>query len=411
MSPPSLKDRAGSFVSQSEGYVAFVPEPLPPSPPLELDLALLNLLEEAVRELGRLDGIAKVIPDPDFFVSMYVRREAVLSSQIEGTQSTLEDLLELELDSDHRNRFSDAFEIVNYVHAMNFGLKRIETLPLSLRLIREIHSELLRDGRGSKATPGEFRRTQNWIGPAGASLKQATFIPPPVPDMKKALHDFESYLHADSSYPTLIDVGLAHAQFETIHPFLDGNGRVGRLLNIFLLVHRGILRKPLLYLSYYFKLHRAEYYDRLMAVRVAGDWEGWIRFFLRGVVQTAQEATETAEQLVELRESHRSLILENNLGQNGLPLLSSLFQRPLVDIKLVAALTSSTFPTASRLVASFEELGLLREITGQKRSRMFRYEPYLALFDDEAPSAADVEADQLGHLGYDGGDAAGAAAR
>jgi Fic family protein len=378
----SLKDRAGRFVTQPEGYSAFIPKPLPPDPSLALDTGLLNLLEEAVGELGRLDGVAKVIHDPDFFVSMYVRREAVLSSQIEGTQSTLEDLLELELEQGGSDPLSDVYELVNYVRAMNFGLERIATLPLSLRLIREIHGELLRDGRGSKATPGEFRRAQNWIGPAGASLKQATFVPPPVAEMKQALHDFEGFLHADSSYPTLIEVGLAHAQFETIHPFLDGNGRVGRLLNIFLLVQRGVLRQPLLYLSYFFKLHRTEYYDRLMAVRLAGDWEGWIRFFLRGVHQTAREATETAERLFELRESHRSLVLENNLGQNGLLLLSNLFQRPLVNINLVASMLGSTFPTASRLVSAFEELGLLKEITGQKRSRMFRYEPYLTLFAD-----------------------------
>lgn len=345
---------------------------------------MLSLLEEAVGELGRLDGVAKVIPDPDFFVSMYVRREAVLSSQIEGTQSTLEDLLELELESGRRQAPSDAFEIANYIRAMNFGLERIRTLPLSLRLIREIHKELLRDGRGSKATPGEFRRIQNWIGPEGASIRRATFVPPPVPDMRKALHDFEIYLHAGGGYSTLLDVGLTHAQFETIHPFLDGNGRVGRLLNTFLLVHRGILRKPLLYLSHYFKLHRAEYYDRLMAVRLGGDWEGWIRFFLLGVVQTANEAVETAEQVFELREAHRGLVLEKRLGKNGLLLLSNLFQRPLVNINLVAQLLGTTFPTAGRLVAVFEELGLLREITGQKRSRLFRYEPYLALFDDAA---------------------------
>lgn len=382
MAAEASKDRAGRFVTQSEGYAAFIPKPLPPDPPLALDASLLSLLEEAVGELGRLDGVAKVIPDPDFFVSMYVRREAVLSSQIEGTQSTLEDLLELELEQERSDPLSDVYELVNYVRAMNFGLERITTLPLSLRLIREIHRELLRDGRGSKATPGEFRRSQNWIGPSGASLKQATFVPPPVAEMKQALHDFEGFLHADSSYPTLIEVGLVHAQFETIHPFLDGNGRVGRLLNIFLLVHRGVLRQPLLYLSYFFKLHRTEYYDRLMAVRLAGDWEGWIRFFLRGVHQTAREATETAERLFELRESHRSLVLENNLGQNGLKLLSNLFQRPLVNIKLVATMLDSTFPTASRLVSAFEELGILAEITGQKRSRVFRYEPYLDLFAD-----------------------------
>jgi len=377
------KDRAGRFITQSEGYVAFIPKPLPPNPSLALDADLLNLLEAAVGELGRLDGVARVVPDPDFFVSMYVRREAVLSSQIEGTQSTLEDLLELELESKQGDPLSDAFELANYVRAMNFGLGRIKTLPLSLRLIREIHSELLRDGRGSKAATGQFRTTQNWIGPEGSSLKQATFVPPPPPNMKEALHDFERFLHAEGRYPMLIEVGLTHAQFETIHPFLDGNGRVGRLLNIFLLVHRGILRQPLLYLSHYFKLHRLEYYDRLMAVRTAGDWEGWMRFFLRGVVQTAQEATDTAEKLFELRELHRSMILAESLGQNGLVLLSHLFQRPLVNINLVASFLESTFPTANRLVSGFEQLGLLREITGRKRSRIFRYEPYLALFEDE----------------------------
>ena len=382
MAESGQRNRAGQFITQPEGYVAFIPNPLPPDPPLVLDAALLGLLESAVAELGRLDGIAKVIPDPDFFVGMYVRREAVLSSQIEGTQSTLEDLLERELETDQSDPVSDVLDLVNYVRAMNYGLERIQTLPLSLRLIREIHRELLRDGRGSKATPGEFRRAQNWIGPKGATLKQATFVPPPAHAMKDALHSFEKFLHDDDRYPTLIEVGLAHAQFETIHPFLDGNGRVGRLLNTLLLVHRGMLGRPLLYLSYYFKLHRTEYYDRLMAVRLKGDWEGWIQFFLRGVVQTAQEASETAGKLFELREEHRSIVLDNGLGQNGLMLLSNLFQRPLVNINLVASLLGSTFPTASRLVSGFEELGLLREITGQKRSRVFRYEPYVALFED-----------------------------
>jgi Fic family protein len=384
MAPKSDSQRAGRFVSRVEGYAAFVPKPLPPEPPLGLDAALLGLLEDAVSELGRLDGVAKVIPDPDFFVGMYVRREAVLSSQIEGTQSTLEDLLEKELEPEEGDPLSDVLDLVNYVRAMNFGLKRIETLPLSLRLIREIHRELLRDGRGSAATPGEFRRSQNWIGPAEAGLAKATFIPPAVPDMKNALHSFEGFLHDDGHYPTLIEVGLAHAQFETIHPFLDGNGRVGRLLNTFLLVHRGMLRRPLLYLSHYFKLHRTEYYDRLMAVRLRGDWEGWIRFFLDGVLHTAREATETAERLFELRETHRSAIIDGNLGPNGLKLLSHLFQRPLVNINHVASLIDSTFPTASRLVSNFESMGLLHEITGRKRSRMFRYEPYLALFEDAA---------------------------
>ncbi|MGB2710917.1 MAG: Fic family protein [Conexibacter sp.] len=334
--------------------------------------------------LGRLDGIVKVIPDPDFFISMYVRREAVLSSQIEGTQSTLEDLLGVELEPD-AGRTSDVGDIVNYVRAMNHGLSRLDDLPLSLRLIREIHAELLRDGRGARATPGEFRTTQNWIGPSGASLQQATFVPPPVPEMHVALDDFETFLHRREPLPVLIEAGLTHAQFETIHPFLDGNGRVGRLLITFLLVHRGVLRGPLLYLSHFFKLHRAEYYDRLMAVRVDGDWEGWLRFFLRGVATTAAEATETAERIFELRERNRSLVVEE-VGAGGLKLLSVLFDRPLVNVNFVASALDVTFPTANRLVARFEELGLLREVTGQRRSRRFRYEPYLRLFDEPGVS-------------------------
>lgn len=323
----------------------------------------------------------KVIPEPDFFVGMYVRREAVLSSQIEGTQSTLEDLLEVELQPEARAPGSDVGDIVNYVRAMNYGLARLHELPLSLRLIREIHGELLRGGRGSQATPGEFRRTQNWIGPAGAPLRRATFVPPPVPEMKEALADFETYLHSNGATPVLVTAALAHAQFETIHPFLDGNGRVGRLLITFLLVHGQALRAPLLYLSHYFKQHRAEYYDRLMATRQRGDWEGWLRFFLHGVAQTADEATDTAERIFELRERHRAIVMAQT-GANGLKLLSLLFQRPLVNVNFVAPHVDVTFPTANRLVARFEELGLLREVTGQRRGRMFRYDPYRRLFDE-----------------------------
>ena len=369
-------------MAQGEAYSAFVPKPLPPTPPINLEAGLLGLLEQAGTELGRLDGIARVVPDPDFFVSMYVRQEAVLSSQIEGTQSTLEDLLEREIGAGTDDHRSDVLDIVNYVQAMNFGLKRLQTLPLSLRLIREIHRELLKDGRGSHATAGEFRRTQNWIGPDGARIEQATFVPPPVPEMDEALSELEGFLHEEGHYSTLIEVGLAHAQFETIHPFLDGNGRVGRLLNTFLLVQRGVLRKPLLYLSYYLKLHRTEYYDRLMAVRLKGDWEGWLHFFLRGVAQTAKEASATAEQIFELRESHRKTIIERGLGDNGLRLLSALFERPLLNVNLAATILGTTYPTASRLVSGLKEIGILEEITGRKRSRIYRYEPYVRLFDD-----------------------------
>jgi Fic family protein len=346
-----------------------------------VDGELLALLSRADIALGRLDGVVRIIPDPDFFVGMYVRREAVLSSQIEGTQSTLEDLLEVELEPDSRRRETDVGDIVNYIAAMSHGLARLHELPLSLRLIREIHAELLRDGRGAKATPGEFRRSQNWIGPQGAPLRQATFVPPPVPEMIRALGDYETFLHADGGIPLLVRAGLGHAQFETIHPFLDGNGRVGRLLITFMLVHGGAVRAPVLYLSYYFKLHRAEYYDRLMAVRLSGDWEGWLRFFLRGVAETAEEAADKAERIFELRERHRTTVMAA-AGANGLKLLTTLYERPLVNVKLVSNVVGVTFPTANRLVMRFQELGLLREVTGQRRSRIFRYEPYLELFDE-----------------------------
>ena len=309
---------------------------------------------------------------------MYVRREAVLSSQIEGTQSTLEDLLEVELAPNSRGNDSDVSDIVNYVAAMKYGLDRLEDLPLSLRLIREIHGQLLRGGRGAAATPGEFRTTQNWIGPGGAGLAQATFVPPPAHEMKQAMHDLEMFLHSSEHPPLLILAGLVHAQFETIHPFLDGNGRLGRLLITFLLVRGEVLHEPLLYLIYYFKLHRAEYYDRLMAVRMSGDWEGWLRFFLRGVCVTAEEATSTAERIFELRERHRAEVM-NETGANGLKLLAALFQRPLVNVNSVKSELGVSFPTANRLDGRFEELGYLREVSGQQRARIYRYDLYLRL--------------------------------
>jgi Fic family protein len=301
-------NRAGRFVRQIQGYSAFIPTPLPPNPPIEMDMAMIRLLSEADQAVGRLDGFAELLPNPDLFVAMYVRREAVLSSQIEGTQSTLDDVLNFELDQENREVPLDVDEIVNYVRAMNYGLSRLVDLPLSLRLIREIHGELLSGVRGQERDPGEFRRSQNWIGPQNAPLSAASFIPPPPGELEKALGDFEIFVHDDDLLPPLVLCGFAHAQFETIHPFLDGNGRVGRLLITFLLVYRGILHRPLLYLSYFFKLHRVEYYDRLTAVRIDGDWEGWLRFFLRGIQETATEATETARRIVRMAQEHRQLV-------------------------------------------------------------------------------------------------------
>jgi Fic family protein len=322
---------------------------------------------------------------------MYVRREAVLSSQIEGTQSTLQDLLAVELSPRFRSLPSDVDEVLNYVRAMNYGLDRLAELPLSLRLIREIHAELLRGVRGSNRNPGEFRSIQNWIGPEGAPISVATFVPPTVPDMRAALDRFEHFLHEDAGLPALLHVGLSHAQFETIHPFLDGNGRVGRLLITVQLVHRQVLHRPLLYLSHFLKRNRAEYYDRLMAVRDSGDWEGWLRFFLRGVGDTAAEAMTTAKRIVELREVHRALLHGAKGNLIAQRLLDILYDRPLITVGLAADLLGVSFVTANKVVAQFEEAQLLDEITGGKRSRIFRYTPYLALFDDPPPVDVEIE--------------------
>lgn len=383
-----LTTRAGRYVQQPAGYRAFIPAPLPPDPHVQMDVDLVALLSRADQALGRLDGVAQILPDPELFVAMYVRREAVLSSQIEGTQSTLEDLLAFELDPRAKVQGlpRDVEDVVNYVHAMNYGLRRLVTFPLSLRLVREIHTELLRGVRGAERRPGEFRESQNWIAAGNLPLSQATFVPPPVPEMHRALDNFECFLHEAHDLPVLIHCGLAHAQFETIHPFLDGNGRVGRLLITFLLVHRGVLHRPLLYLSYYLRRHRSEYYDRLMAIREAGDWEGWLRFFVRGVAETAEEATATARAIVDLRERHRTLIQERGLGISGLRLLDLLLRRPLAHVNLVAEELRIVFATASKLVEQFESLELLEEITGARRNRRYRYTPYLALFEEPAPA-------------------------
>lgn len=372
--------RAGQYVRQLQGHRAFVPAPLPPDPPVQVDAALLALLSHADQALGRLDGVAQTLPNPDLFVAMYVRQEAVLSSQIEGTQSTLDDVLAYELDAAQLELPGDVGEVVNYVRAMNYGLERLPTLPLSLRLIREIHGELLQGVRGAEKTPGEFRTSPNWIGAPNAPIREAVFVPPAVPDMHVALDNLEKFLHHPGDLPALIHCALAHVQFETIHPFLDGNGRIGRLLITFLLVYRGVLQRPLLYLSHYLKRHRAEYYDRLMAARMDGDWEGWLRFFLRGVAETAAEATDTARAIVALRERDRALIQQKGANVAALRVLDMLFEQPLITVNRVMERLGVAFGTANRLVRQLVALGILEEVTGGRRHRVFRYAAYVSLF-------------------------------
>ncbi len=376
--------RAGAYQPQPEGYRAFIPAPLPPTPAVSVTGELQRMLSEADRALGGLDGSVQTLPNPDLFVYMYVRKEAVLSSQIEGTQSSLQDLLAAEAQVLDEHRPRDVDEVVNYVHAIKHGLTRLAALPVSVRLIREIHAELLRGVRGSRLTPGELRRSQNWIGPPGCTLKEASFVPPPPAEVPAALGALETFLHRQDDLPLLVRIGLAHAQFETIHPFLDGNGRIGRLLITFLLCERGALHKPVLYLSHYFKRHRQSYYERLQAIRDAGDFEGWLVFFLRGVAEVSVQAADTARRILELREQHRRAITDR-LGRaagNGHRVLEQLYEKPILSVKDVQRLLGTTFPGANQIVQRLSDLQIVSEITGQARHRRFRYDAYVRLFDE-----------------------------
>jgi Fic family protein len=375
--------RAGTYIKQPTGYRAFIPSPLPPDPPVALSGALQVQLSRADRAVGRLDGSVEILPNPDLFIFMYVRKEAVLSSQIEGTQSSLTDLLAAEAElTGNRAAAGDVGEVINYVGAMNHGLSRLAELPISVRLIKEIHERLMRGVRGSHLTPGETRTTQNWIGPGECSLADATFVPPPPHQVATLLGDLERFLHTQDELPMLIKIGLAHAQFETIHPFLDGNGRVGRLLISFLLTEKRVLLKPVLYLSHYFKRYRQEYYDRLQAVRDHGDWESWLMFFLKGVEEVSNEAIETSRRILSLREEHRASVTAHfgRAAGKGHLVLEQLYLRPIVSVADVREITGTTYAAANQLVARFVECGILMEITGFARNRLFRHEPYVRLF-------------------------------
>jgi Fic family protein len=374
--------RAGSYIRQSTGYRAFVPTNLPPDPPVNIDSEMQRLLSEADRALGRLEGSIQTLPNPDLFVLMYVRKEAVLSSQIEGTQASINDLLKAEAKVFDANAPRDVDEVINYVTAMNHGLARLPELPLSVRLIREIHERLLDGVRGRNLQPGELRRSQNWIGPQRSTLMTATFVPPPHQEAANALGELEKFLHQTDDIPPLVKIGLVHAQFETIHPFLDGNGRIGRLLITFFLCQQGILQKPVLYLSHFFKQNRTEYYERLQKIRDEGEWEDWLKFFLKGVATVATQATETARQIVGLREQHRTLITNNfgSAGANGARLLEHLYRRPTTSVNAVKDFLEISYPNANNLVEKFRNNGILFEVTGNARNRQFLYTPYIDLF-------------------------------
>lgn len=365
-----------------ESIRAFVPHPLPPQPALEVSGARQRLLEQATIAVGRLDSVTLLLPDPNLFLYAYVRREAVLSSQIEGTQSSLSDLLLFELDEVPGVPFDDVTEVSNYVAALEHGMALLRTeLPFSNRLIREIHSKLLASGRGSQKTPGEFRRTQNWIG--GTRPGNAQFVPPPPDQVEECMAGLERFVHDDAvPYPALIKAALLHVQFETIHPFLDGNGRIGRLLIALLLHHSGMLSQPLLYLSLYFKQHRAEYYRLLDLVRTDGDWEAWLDFFLEGVASTAAGAVQTAQRLVALFKEDADRVHALHRGApSALRVFNALRERPVTTLDTAARRAGISFPTAAKGMNTLLELGLVRELTGQRRNRVFVYSQYLSILN------------------------------
>jgi Fic family protein len=385
-SPPALSDRAGRFVAVGtppDGYAVFDPRPLPPDPRLALDKPTERLLDRANQALGRLDGITMLLPDPQTLLYTYIRKEAVLSSQIEGTQSSLSDLLLFEADVAPGVPVGDVEETANYLIALRHGIDAVSTgrLPISSRLLREVHGLLLDGVRGGDKAPGEYRRIQNWLG--GARPADARFVPPPPQEVPDAIAALERFVHdEDGELPVLVKAALAHAQFETIHPFLDGNGRVGRLLITLMLCAEGVLERPLLYLSLYFKQHRDLYYDRLQRIRTHGEWEEWVAFFLRGVLDVAKSATETTRNIVSLVERDRATVgaLDKSAATAG-RILEHAIQRVILTPKSVQEATDLTAPPVYSAIRRLEEAGILHEATGKRRNRVYVYTQYLALLN------------------------------
>ncbi len=389
--------RAGYHVqiNRKKGHHAFVPYPLPPDPPVNLaEPEMLDLLLKAERALSKLTHLEPPTLNIQLLVDMYVRKETVLSAQIEGSQASLLDVLQYEnvapgilqgrLFDREEGRgplpSDDIAEAINYVETMHYGLKRLRELPLSLRLIRELHGILMTGVRGEDKQPGEFRNDQRHIGALGSPIEQATYVPPPPgPQMLECLDELERFLHAEDQLPALVKTGMIHCQFEMIHPFADGNGRIGRLLIPFYLCQQGILEQPLLYISHFFKQHRREYHERLNAVSARGDWEGWLRFFLRGVAEVGEHALATVREVLKLQQEHREVV-QSISGKHAMALLDYLCQHPVITSKEIQQALGVSHPTADSLIGKFEGAGILTEITGKKRRRRYQYDDYVQLF-------------------------------
>lgn len=370
---------SGKLIRANGGYWAFLPNPLPP--PINWDADLVSLLSKADRALGSLSGLGETLPNPHLLIYPFLRREAVLSSKIEGTQSSLSDLFLFEVTQVEKP--PDVREVQNYVRALEYGLKRLNEFPLSLRFIRELHGILMENVRGNHATPGEFRQSQNWIGSFGATLNEATFVPPPVPEMMECLQKLEKFLYTNNNLPPLIEVAMVHYQFEVIHPFLDGNGRVGRLLIIFLLCSRNVLSKPLLYLSAFFEQHRQRYYDLLLKVSANGAWRDWIEFFLQAVLKQSEDAVSRSRQLQELQRQYFHIGREKRFPPSALQLIDFIFMKPVINTKSAQDFLNLSFPGTQKSIKMLLEAGILTEITGRQRDRAYAAREVLKILDKE----------------------------
>jgi Fic family protein len=377
-----MSERAGTLVPQKGGYAAFVPKPLPPED-LDLDEGLLLLLSKADTALARLDGVIQVLPNPDLFVAMYIKKEALLSSQIEGTQASLRGVLEFEADLKPEEDINEVREVVNYIKAMGHGMEKLEFSEFSIDLLNEIHRFLIQGTRGGYKRPGTIRAEQNWIGTAGTPIQDAVYVPPP-PEMVPALmRNLERFIQQPDRIPLLIKAALIHAQFESVHPYLDGNGRMGRLLITFFLYYKGMLSKPLLYLSFYLKKHQQEYYRILNDIRYSGDWETWIAFFLRGVIETSTNSVETAKKIIGLRSDLVNTLLEKNIGGVvALKFIDVLFETPLITVSRAAEALDISRQSANALVKKFEDAGILVEITGNQRYKRYIFSDYLRIVQE-----------------------------
>ncbi len=382
MKPDQFKgSTAGNCILTDRDYWAFIPNPLPP--PIEIDWRLADVLSEADRALSELSGVGRLLPNPYLLINPYVRKEAVLSSRIEGTQASLSDLFYFEAEEPESPSVPDVREVHNYVLAMNHGLERLKTLPISNRLVREIHAVLMEGVRGGAATPGEFRRSQNWIGPPGCTLKEATFVPPPPTEMNQALTEWEKFLHAPTELPPLIVCALMHYQFEAIHPFLDGNGRVGRLLITFFLCERNHLSEPLLYLSDYFERTRSDYYRHLLEVSQSGTWRAWLEYFLKGVALQAKDACETATRLMDLHQKYRTQVGTKRVPAAAYQLVDQIFITPVLSIAKLAREWKMSYPKVTRGIERLVKIGILKEVTGQRRNRLFAADQLIRLLTRE----------------------------